>query len=403
MTPRRCGTMIPAVQARRIPSLLSSSFITHHSSLRRAGIPVAALAAWCLCLVALAALPLTSRPASSQPPASQMSPRDFQAYYQTHLAELAPDDVDGLYALARMCANKDRPDLAAQLCHQILEIRPAYNRARVLLRASSQRMAAGSRPAPASRSAATRRAATASRPAPGPSARPQPDLTTLSVLSPEAINRIRLAEFRVDDMTDRPRLRLPRSVIQDFLEEADKAQAMTQLDKNRFNQPGNDDKLRYIINITGDRYFDRIQMTTEPRAMADFRRRAWPVIARGCATPTCHGGGDAGHLRFVLPVSYGPAMATNFYIASRFETATGKLVDREHPEASLLLQFGLSPEQAELRHPSAIAPAFNGPNDPRYLIVLDWIRQLRCPAPDYRITDRMWQRMPVRPTNPPAK
>ena len=137
--------------------------------------------------------------------------------------------------------------------------------------------------------------------------------------------------------------------------------------------------------------------------MADFRRKVWPVISRGCATPTCHGGDKAGHLRFVLPPSSGPAMTTNFYTISTFEDSEGRLVDREHPEASRLLQFGLSAEQAEARHPAAAAPAFSGPNDPKYLIVLDWIRQLRRPAPDYRITDAMWQNMPRRPATAPAK
>ncbi len=34
--------------------------------------------------------------------------------------------------------------------------------------------------------------------------------------------------------------------------------------------------------------------------------------------------------------------------------------------------------------------------------ILDWLRQLRSPAPDYRITDRMWQNMRAAPTTAPA-
>ena len=137
--------------------------------------------------------------------------------------------------------------------------------------------------------------------------------------------------------------------------------------------------------------------------MASFRQRIWPIISRGCAAPACHGGQKAGHLRFVLPVSYGPAMSTNFYILSQFEAGEGKLVDRDHAEASLLLQFGLSTEQAEWKHPVAITPVFQSTGDPKYQIVLDWIRQLHSPAPDYGITDRMWQGLPGRLAAPKAE
>jgi hypothetical protein len=389
---RKAGDIVPS---------LPSSFVIRHSSFARAGVPVAGLVG--LCLLALAAaLPTASRPASSRPPASQPAGQDVQAYYEDRLAQLAPDDANGLYALALECSNRDRPDLAARLCRQILQTWPEHRRAKVLLRAASRRLAAASRPGPASRPPAAD-AAAASRPAPASRTGPRSVLTMPRVLSPKAINRIRLAEFRVDDMDDRPRIELPRTVIQEFLDEADKTQAMSQVDKDRFNQPGNDDKLRYIINITGNRYFDQIQMTSEPKAMVVFRKRVWPVISRGCGSPACHGGDNAGHLRFVLPPFAGQAMATNFYIITRFEDAQGPLVDREHPEASRLLQFGLSAEQAEAQHPVAIPPPFSGPGDPKYLIVLDWIRQLRRPALDCGITDAMWQNMPRRPTTAPAE
>ena len=228
----------------------------------------------------------------------------------------------------------------------------------------------------------------------------QPAFTLAGVLSPAGINRVRLGEFRAEDMTDRPRVSMSRRVIREFLDEAAKNQAMTDTDKRLFNEGANDDKLRWMIKIAGDRYLDRVELTSEPRTMASFRQKIWPIISRGCAAPACHGGEKAGHLRFVLPVSYGPATATNFYVLSQFEAAEGKLVDREHAEASLLLQFGLSAEQAELKHPVATTPVFPSPSDPKYQIVLDWIRQLRSPLPDYRITDRMWQPPPGRPAAP---
>jgi hypothetical protein len=322
---------------------------------------------------------MAMRRAPSSVPSSQPVGGDFQSYYQMRLAALKPHDVDGLLTLALLCSKNDRPDLAADLSRQILETWPAHTRARALLRASNLRLAAASRPASTSRPVTT-----------------QPSLPLPGVLSREAINRIRLAEFHVDDMTDRPRVSITKRVIQEFLEEAAKNQAMSDLDRRLFREGANDDKLRWMIKVTGERYLDRVEMTSEPRSLAVFRQRVWPLVSRGCAAPSCHGGERAGSLRFVLPISYGPAMSTNFYIVSRFEAVDGRLVDREHAESSLLLQFGLPGDQGVLKHPVAISPVYTGPNDPKYQAVLDWIRQLRSPCPDYRITDRMWQGMPGR-------
>ena len=229
----------------------------------------------------------------------------------------------------------------------------------------------------------------------------QPALTVAGVLGPEAINRIRFGEFHVDDMTDRPRVKIPKTVIQEFIEYAAKAQSMSDVDWNLFHRADNDDKLRWIVKKSdARRYVDNIQLTSEPHSMAAFRQKVWPIVSRGCAAPNCHGGEKAGHLRYVLPTTYGPAMSTNFYIVSCFEAGEGLLVNRKIPEASLLLRFGLPADQGEWKHPVATTPAYTGPNDPKYQVVLDWIRQLRTPCPDYGITDRMWQAFPNRPTAP---
>ena len=114
-----------------------------------------ALAAVCLCAAAVrAALPAASRPArasATHPVAASQAIADFQAYYETRLAEIKPHDAEGLFSLALLCSNRQRPDLAADLSRQILASWPAHTKAKTLLRASTLRMAATSLPAPASR------------------------------------------------------------------------------------------------------------------------------------------------------------------------------------------------------------------------------------------------------------
>jgi hypothetical protein len=352
-----------------------------------------AIATVCLTVAAVRAAPPTAsqpirpaaaatRPAAASQPASASQPTvDFQAYYETRLAEIQLNDPQALYSLALLCSNRQRPDLAADLARRILVTWPAHNKAKMLLRASTMRLATMSQPAPASRPAMS-----------------EPALVVAGVLSQKAINRVRFHELQVDDMTDRPRVQIPKAVLQEFIDHATKAQSMSDLDWTLFRRADNDDKLRWIIKKTdAEQYIDHIQLASEPRSMTLFRRKVWPVISRGCAAPHCHGGDKGGHLRYVLPTAYGPAMTTNFYIASRFEVGEGRLVNREIPEASLLLQFGLPADQTQWRHPIATPSTYTGPNDPKYQIVLDWIRQLRTPSPDYGITDLMWQPYPPRP------
>lgn len=352
---------------------------------------VGMMAAVCLGAAASTAPSASAQSAGSQAPASSPAnatqPVDFQAFYEARLAEIRPDDANALYSLALLCSNRQRPDLAAEVSRKILASWPAHSRAKMLLRASTLRMATMTQPtAPATRPVMD-----------------EPPLAIPGVLNQTGINRIRFHEFHVDDMSDRLRVRIPKLVLQEFVAQATKDGSMSERDWNLFHRADNDDKLRWIIKKSdGEMYVDHIKVDSEPRSMTLFRQRVWPIISRSCATPNCHGGDKAGHLRYVLPITYGPAMTTNFYIASRFEAGEGRLIDRETPEASLLLQFGLPADQAQWRHPVAITPAYSSPNDPKYQIVLEWIRQLRTPAPDYGITESMWQPFPTRPSTSQA-
>ena len=69
---------------------------------------------------------------------------------------------------------------------------------------------------------------------------------------------------------------------------------------------------------------------------------------------------------------------------------------------SLILQYGLSQEKSEFDHPQVAgwAPTYRGgQNDPRYQMVMDWIRNVLIPVePDYGIDFQI----PGQPANPPA-
>lgn len=325
---------------------------------------------------------VASRPAVTSGPSRPVAtrPADFEADYRRQLESIKPTDAEGLYRLATGCSRNGRPDLAADACRRILATWPEHARARSLLRVSTQQLAAASRPNSVSTVATSRPAS------------PRPGLLTAG-----AVNRLRFAEFDFRDMADRPRVVIPKAVIQEFLAEADKAGVMTAREKAQFARSDNDDKLRWIALHSGDRFVDRVQVNSDPRAITSFRQRVWPILSRGCASLSCHGGGQAGSLQLVLPATLPAASATNFYLVVTCEGIDGPLVNREQPDASLLLQYGLSPEQAQFKHPVPIHPLFaSGTKDPKYKLLLEWIQSLRKPAPPYDITQEMFQPLPQR-------
>ncbi len=313
---------------------------------------------------------LTSPPVPESPP-------EFNTWYSQQLSQIASNDAGNLYRLALTCSTHKRPDLAAEVCRRILSSWPNHIRAKSLLRVSTRQLAA---------------AAAASQPATTePQRTEQVNNAPLAILTPEAIGTLRFEEFCPKDMDDRPRVVIPHEVIQEFLAEVDKSKEMTEQEKEQFRRSANDDKLRWIIHFSGDRFLDRIRINTEPRALTDFRHQVWPIVSRGCALPTCHGGNEAGQMRLLLPMALPAVGVTNFYILSKFGNDDGRVIDRTNPEASLLLQYGLPADEAEVQHPTAIAPLYRSTNDRKYGVVLDWIRSLRAPSPDYAFGASMWQ------------
>lgn len=355
---------------------------------------IRAFAAGLVTAVLLAASPPVLSAVQPTPPAASQpvpqAPAEFAAWYHQQVQEINPKDTDRLYKLALACWTNKHQDQAAEVCRRILASWPDHARAKALLRLSTQHLAA-SRPATSQPAG--------SRPAGSRPASSQPVAAVPNVLTAEAINRLRFAEFCYKDMNDRPHVVILPAVIREFLAEMDKTQAMTEQEKVQFHGSGNDDKLRWIVLHTGLRYADRIQVNTEPRNLTDYRQKVWPIISKSCGSATCHGGEQAGRLRFILPTTLPVIGATNFYILNTFEGDDGRLVNRDHPEASLLLQYGLPADQAELRHPAPSQPLFTtGTSDSKYRVVLEWIRSLRTPTPDYQVSEKMWQPLAVKPS-----
>jgi hypothetical protein len=107
----------------------------------------------------------------------------------------------------------------------------------------------------------------------------------------------------------------------------------------------------------------------------------------------------AAKFHLVTPAESELAGYTNFYILQNYTKAVkadsgvfGKgdlrMIDRQQPERSILLQYALPGAIAEYDHPdvNGYRPAVRGLNDPRYHQILDWIgSSLKAEDPNYGI------------------
>jgi len=143
-----------------------------------------------------------------------------------------------------------------------------------------------------------------------------------------------------------------------------------------------------------------IQILSDPPALFQYRRQIQPFLIANCATSGCHGGPTgAAKFHLVTPAESELAGYTNFYILQNYTKAVkadssvfGKgdlrMIDRQQPERSILLQYALPGAIAEYDHPDVpgYRPAVRGLNDPRYHQILDWIgSSLKAEDPNYGI------------------
>jgi len=329
-----------------------------------------------------------TRPAGATMPASRPSDGDFRSQYEAKLRRLAPDDAAGLYRLAVWCAGRGRFDLAGQLCEKVLQIKPAHLRAKRLLEVARRRLVLASM--------AAGRAA-CSRPVNG--------LQEVRLLSMEAVYRIRFWEFRPDDPLDRPRVWLDRKYVRQFAEQQLTQGAMTPAEYRQFLRARNVDKLREIIAWEGAKCLKHVRIESDPRVFVIFKRKVFPIIAKGCIPAASRPFGSA-HLR-LLPylASSVRGLYTNFYLLDGYRDENGLMIDRDQPERSLLLRYGLPTVEGGLANRVFVRPLFRDRADPRYRTVLGWIRMLRAPRPDYGIDESMFRPLvqPVpRPRTRPA-
>lgn len=208
-------------------------------------------------------------------------------------------------------------------------------------------------------------------------------------LDAKQINRIRLMEINED--LD-PRVTVPPNVLEKFLTEFADNDAVPKgaTARNKFKAQKDIEKVKLIMELGADKFYEDIISHDDPPAIRDFRIIHRNYILTFCATAECHGGAKAGSFfLFNSAPTSNETLHTNFYILSQTKTKTAYMVDRDYPSKSLIIQYGLPVGKSQNPHPDVPgfkAPMITGDKDRTYQMLTDWVgKSLYRPEPKYNL------------------
>lgn len=339
------------------------------------------------------------------------------------------DDVAGHYDLAEWTRSIKRWDLLAKQCKYILGLDPNHANAKLLLEQAQKNIAdaenarddrESGKPGKGDKQGGAKSDKSGKDDAAGggkdakdgksagdenePSSAPVPllnksdilklKLYELSMLDPPEMLRVK---FRAK----RGQLDVPKQFVHEAKGKGD-FDAKTEaefLRKKPFEQ------LREIVRVTGIKFADQIEIDDDPIAFETFRQKIFPIVARGCSSkPGCHGSSPEHEFR--LPPASRSAEAaayTAFALIDATYTRYGPLLDRDDPNASVLLSFMLPEEGNDRPHPplkrgAKMVPVMRSSRDANFDMIQKWISSLATPHPKYELD----YALPKRPTTQPA-
>ena len=315
-----------------------------------------------------------------------------QEEYAKRLAAIDAKDPEAHLQLGQWALAENLLDIARSELEEAIRLKPDFELARLTLRQVEIKLAAQKSPG----------AAAAETPGADAGADAPLKIDQAWLLNDEEIARINVAELREDD----------NSVVVLFMNDLPERFIELHQGKGEFEQKGFANEFRAYAPARKARYIlDHLDPSEEalkrdiiiksdrpPQFMQEFRTKVVPILASHCGASACHGGEKAeGNLRLLnLRGRDRRADYTNFLILDSYSSGGHKMIDRDRPEDSLLLQHGLPPTLAKFPHLVKITPPFPTPKSINYRRVYEWIDTLKGPPhPDYGTTLRIPWAPPV--------
>ena len=319
------------------------------------------------------------------PLASLAADAAIEQAYQRQFQDLAPDDVAGHVTLAEWCRDQQAWDLLTKQCSHVLNLDPNHARAKLLLKLARSRLGASGGSGPSAGAAAA-----------GGSSAPTP-AGKVRLLTDEQVQTLRRKELKLD-RAERITVKFKNDVLERFWADWSVRQGLGRRDQTTYNKMHPAQKAQLILGkvkeyeraATEERPFndifsEDIEITNDPMIFKEYKTGVWPIMQKGCATSKCHGGPNAaGFSLYNERVMTDNMHYTNYLILHEYDSNGRRLVNRDHPQQSLLLLYG-QPVGGDrsTAHPVDISVLYRTPRDPKYRTILNWVGALDLPAPDY--------------------
>jgi hypothetical protein len=209
----------------------------------------------------------------------------------------------------------------------------------------------------------------------------------VTLLTDAQINAIRLWEI---DLSRSPAVRIDAETIDLFF---DRYRVVLperfrgEEGRRAFRRLKPADQLDVFFDAKARDLYPRVTAVSDPPSMQAFRMKINPGYINRFVAPKLGSGAVEG-LRLIpgRPYTDVPSAYTNFYALDRFTHQGRRMIDRNVPEDSLLLEWGLPRDLARFPAPlEGLDSYFKSRDDPRYVEVRDWIASLYSPRPEYGI------------------
>jgi len=303
--------------------------------------------------------------------------------YRALRAGLMDQDIAGRLTLVEWLRKRRAYDLALTEIDSILETDPGNERASELRGWIVAQRALSEKRGSDAREDRPKRAARTPKPA------------AMARLDAEDINLIRVYEV---DLNNPPPMKVPDEALRTLMEREPAAFPLDREARDAILELPEPEKLRILFERKARDLYPTVEVLDDPLSLKTFRRHiagstGW--LANACATTRCHGGTEAGDFRLVSnEPNSDETVYTNFLILNRATLSDGTpMIDTADPARSALIQLAMVRTQSTNPHPIVDRsvhgrpwrPVFRTPRDRGYTRVVDWIRSLYAPRPEYGI------------------
>jgi hypothetical protein len=217
----------------------------------------------------------------------------------------------------------------------------------------------------------------------------------LKMLTPADINTIKIWEI---DFASQPHVTVPSEVIDTLFKSysADPAVPTGQNERTAFRTLDGYKQLRTLFEVNADKtqkfkdFYSKIKVVDDPPAIKNLKKQFHQNYVLGyCGSASCHGGAQAGNFfLFQKDAAGATTVYTNFYILQNYVNRQASMIDHEHPELSLLIQYGMAQSNATFPHPVVPGwkPRFTDGQEQLAQSIGDWIKEDLGPSrPRYPI------------------